>query len=178
MAQSSRTLLSGVLEERNGRYYLTSGGLTAELVVGSAAAQNLSAFVGQSVSFRGRQTAARIEQAQLLPPIRNCESSNRYRTIPLRPGFRCDRCKGCRPERLAERRFSEAGLSKGRRSFCKRARRGGLSPPQARRGRTELGRACSDRDRKRSRGCRGRRSACLKGMNCILRHHATPRSSE
>jgi len=36
MAQSSRTLLSGVLEERNGRYYLTSGGLTAELVVGSA----------------------------------------------------------------------------------------------------------------------------------------------
>jgi hypothetical protein len=100
MAQSSHTLLSGVLEERDGRYYLTSGGLTAELAVGSAA-QNLSAFVGQTVSFRGRQTAARIEQAQLLPPSETAKAATAAEHSRFAPVFATIDVKGAVLGRLA-----------------------------------------------------------------------------
>src|SRR4051812_10283559 len=63
---SKQAVFSGVLAMSEGRYLLTSGGLVAELVLAPGDAKELSALVGQTVSFRGRQTAARIEQAQMV----------------------------------------------------------------------------------------------------------------
>jgi hypothetical protein len=58
---STQTVFSGVLATSEGRYFLGSGGFVAELVLAPEEANDLSAFVGQTVSFNGRQTAARIE---------------------------------------------------------------------------------------------------------------------
>jgi hypothetical protein len=63
---SKQAVFSGVLAMSEGHYLLPSGGLVAELVLAPGEAKELSALVGQTVSFRGRQTAARIEQAQMV----------------------------------------------------------------------------------------------------------------
>jgi phosphatidylserine/phosphatidylglycerophosphate/cardiolipin synthase-like enzyme len=63
---STQTVFSGVLVANEGRYLLRSGGLVAELVLAPGQAKDLAALAGQTVSFKGRQTEARIEQAQLV----------------------------------------------------------------------------------------------------------------
>lgn len=60
---STQAGFSGVREASEGRYSLGSGGVVAELVLAQGEAKHLAELIGQTVSFKGRQAAARIEGA-------------------------------------------------------------------------------------------------------------------
>ena len=64
-----QTTFSGVLASENGRYFLRSGGITAQLEPTSGAAGALSGRVGQTVRVAGRLTEARIDRAQLADEV-------------------------------------------------------------------------------------------------------------
>jgi phosphatidylserine/phosphatidylglycerophosphate/cardiolipin synthase-like enzyme len=69
---STQTAFSGVLGASEGRYFLRSGGLVAELVLAPGEAKHLAALVGHTVSFKGRQ----IEGARLVPGSATAEATS------------------------------------------------------------------------------------------------------
>ncbi|WP_439402649.1 phospholipase D-like domain-containing protein [Bradyrhizobium sp. DASA03068] len=88
MTTPSLTVFSGVLERAEDRFLLRSGGLVAELVLASdETRENLAAVIGQTISFTGQQTVARIEQAKLLQEVGAAETSTVSQQARFAPVF-------------------------------------------------------------------------------------------
>lgn len=62
--------VSGVIEIRGGSYFISTGGLFAELVPPSGGTDPFAQLVGQTVVVEGDQVAGRMERAELAPAVR------------------------------------------------------------------------------------------------------------